>query len=267
MWFWWRPSPAATRVTTVANAVGELATGAGLLARGFALIVRRPRLFLLGAIPPAISSVIFIGVLVVLFAQLDPLVRVMTPFAETWEPRTASVVRVLIGLTLAGGVILLMVISFTALTLAIGSPLYDTISEFVEREFGEVAELDEPVSRGVLRNVRQSLGLIGITALVAPLLFAAGSVPVIGQTVVPVTSAVYGGWMLGIELLGSAFERRGLLRLSERRAAMRRNRFRVLGFAIPTFLLLAIPFAGVVVFPVATAGGTLLARQLLGERT
>ncbi|HZA29939.1 MAG TPA: EI24 domain-containing protein, partial [Propionibacteriaceae bacterium] len=118
----------------MANAVGELATGAGLLARGLALIVRRPRLFLLGAIPPAISSLIFIGVLVVLFTQLDPLVRMMTPFAETWAPRTASVARVLIGLTLAGGVILLMVISFTALTLALGSPLYDKISESVDRE-------------------------------------------------------------------------------------------------------------------------------------
>jgi CysZ protein len=73
--------------------------------------------------------------------------------------------------------------------------------------------------------------------------------------------------MLSIELVGSAFERRGMLRLVERRAAMQRHRLRVLGFAVPTFLLLAIPFAGVVVFPVATAGGTLLARQLLGEPT
>jgi CysZ protein len=251
----------------VAHAVGELATGVGLLARGFGLIVRRPRLFFLGAIPPAISSLIFIGVLVVLFAELDPLVRLVTPFADTWDQRTASVVRVLIGLTLAGGVILLMVISFTALTLALGSPLYDKISESVDREFGDVPSLDEPASQGVLRNVRQSLALIGIAAVVAPLLFVAGSVPAIGQTVVPVTSAVFGGWMLGIELLGSPFERRGLLRLAERRAAMRRKRWRVLGFAIPTFLLLAIPFAGVVVFPVATAGGTLLARQLLAERT
>jgi CysZ protein len=232
-----------------------------------ALIVRRPRLFLLGAIPPAISSLIFVGVLVVLFAELDPLVRVVTPFADTWEPRTASVVRVLVGLTLSGGVVLLMVISFTALTLAIGSPLYDKISEFVDREFGDVPVLEEPVARGVLRNVRQALALIGIAAVVAPLLFVAGFVPAIGQTVVPVISAMFGGWMLGIELIGSAFERRGLLRLAERREAMRRKRLRVLGFAVPTFLLLAIPFAGVVVFPVATAGGTLLARQLLAERT
>jgi CysZ protein len=92
-------------------------------------------------------------------------------------------------------------------------------------------------------------------------------VPVVGQTVVPVLSAIFGGWMLGIELVGAPFERRGLLRLADRRAAMRVRRLRVLGFAVPTFLLLAIPFAGVVVFPVATAGGTILARQLLGEHT
>ena len=31
-----------------------------------------------------------------------------------------------------------MVISFTALTLAVGSPIYDKLSESVEREFGPV---------------------------------------------------------------------------------------------------------------------------------
>jgi CysZ protein len=98
-------------------------------------------------------------------------------------------------------------------------------------------------------------------------LFATGFVPVVGQTVVPVISAIFGGWMLAIELVGSAFERRGMLRLADRRAAMRSGGLRVLGFAVPTFVLLAIPLAGAVVFPVATAGGTLLARQLLSEPT
>ena len=98
----------------------------------------------------------------------------------------------------------------------------------------------------------------------------AGANPEVGfgaAAATSVLSAIFGGWMLGIELVGAPFERRGLLRLSDRRAAMRVRRLRVLGFAVPTFLLLAIPFAGVVVFPVATAGGTILARQLLGEPT
>jgi CysZ protein len=160
-----------------------------------------------------------------------------------------------------------MVISFTTLTLALGSPLYDKLSESVEGEFGEVPELNESVARGIFRALRQAFALIAISALGALVLFATGFIPVVGQTVVPVVSATFGGWMLSIELIGSAFERRGLLRLADRRAAMRRRRIRVLGFAVPTFLLLAIPLAGAVFFPIATAAGTLLARQLLGEST
>ena len=248
-------------------AVAELIMGVGLLARGLRLIARRPRLFLLGAIPPAITSVIFTGLIIALISQLDPVVDWLTPFADGWARGVATTIRVLVGGALLAGAVLVMVISFTTLTLALGSPLYDKLSESVEREFGEVPEFEEKVARGIFRALRQALGLIAVSILGALLLFATGFLPVIGQTVTPVISAIFGGWMLGIELVGSAFERRGLLRLADRRAAMRTRRLRVLGFAVPTFLLLAIPFVGVVVFPIATAGGTLLARQLLGEPT
>jgi CysZ protein len=251
----------------VRSAVGELVTGAGLLTRGLSLVTRRPRLFLLGAIPPAITSVIFTGLLIALITQLEPLTEWLTPFADGWSRGLATTVRVLIGTAVGAGAVLIMVISFTTLTLALGSPLYDKLSESVEREFGEVPELNEHVARGLARALRQALALIAVAILGALMLFATGFVPVVGQTVVPVLSAIFGGWMLGIELVGAPFERRGILRLADRRAAMRVRRLRVLGFAVPTFLLLAIPFAGVVVFPVATAGGTLLARQLLGEPT
>jgi CysZ protein len=251
----------------VAGAVAELLIGASLLSKGLGLITRRPRLFLLGAIPPAITSVIFTGLLIALLIQLEPFVDWLTPFADHWARSVAVTLRALIGSALVAGAVLLMVISFTTLTLALGSPLYDKLSESVEREFGDVPELDENVARGILRALRQAVALIAVSALGALLIFATGFIPVIGQTVVPVISAMFGGWMVGIELVGSAFERRGMLRLADRRAAMRTRRLRVLGFAVPTFLLLAIPFVGVVVFPVATAGGTLLARQLLGEPT
>jgi CysZ protein len=248
-------------------AVGELVTGAGLLTRGLSMIARRPRLFLLGAIPPAITSVIFTGILIALITQVAPIAEWLTPFAEGWTRGLARTIRVLVGTAVVAGAVMLMVISFTALTLALGSPLYDKLSESVEREFGEVPELDENVARGMLRALRQALALILVSILGAMVLFATGFLPVIGQTVAPVLSATFGGWMLSIELVGAPFERRGVLRLSDRRAAMRTKRLRVLGFGVPTFLLLAIPFAGIVVFPVATAGGTLLARQLLGEHT
>ena len=251
----------------VRPAVEDLVVGAGLLPRGLSMIARRPRLFLLGAIPPAITSVIFTGLLIALITQLRPLVDWLTPFADDWNRGLATTVEVLVGGAVVAGAVLIMVISFTTLTLALGSPLYDKLSESVEREFGDVPELNESVARGGLRALRQALALISVAILGALVLFGTGFLPIIGQTVAPVLSAVFGGWMLGIELVGAPFERRGLLRLSDRRAAMRVRRFRVLGFAVPTFLLLAIPFVGVVVFPVATAGGTILARQLLSEPT
>jgi CysZ protein len=251
----------------VRPAVQDLVIGAGLLPRGLSLIAQRPRLFLLGAIPPAITSVIFTGLLIALITQLRPLVDWLTPFADDWDRGLATTVEVLVGSAVVAAAVLIMVISFTTLTLALGSPLYDKLSESVEREFGDVPELDESVARGVLRALRQALALISVAILGALVLFGSGFLPVIGQTVAPVLSAIFGGWMLGIELVGAPFERRGLLRLSDRRAAMRGRRFRVLGFAVPTFLLLAIPFVGIVVFPVATAGGTILARQLLSEPT
>lgn len=247
-------------------AVREFLAGVRLLGRGLALITRRPRLFGMGAIPPAITSVLFLGVLIALFAQLPDLVGWLTPFADGWSPGAANLVRVLIGVATVGGVSLVMVISFTTLTLALGSPIYDKLSESVEREFGDVPELDEPITRGAARAVRQSAGLIAASAVGALILFGGSFIPVVGQIVVPVVSAIFGGWILGVELIGSAFERRGLLRIADRRAAMRRKRFRVLGLAVPTFLLLAVPFVGVVVFPIATAAGTLLARELLDER-
>ena len=247
--------------------MSEFFAGASLLPRGLGLIARRPRLFGLGAIPPLITSLVFTAVLVVVVLQLDGLVRAMTPFADDWEPGLARTTRTLSGIALLGGLVLIMVISFTTLTLALGSPLYDKLSESIEREFGEVPKLDEPARVGVVRAVRQSVALIATSALGAIVLFGCGFIPVIGQTLVPVTSATFGGWILATELVGSTLERRGLVRLADRRAALRRSRMRALGVGVPCFLLLAIPFAGVLVFPIATAAGTLLARQLLGEST
>jgi CysZ protein len=248
----------------MAGTLGEFLAGVGLLGRGLGLIARRRRLLVTGALPPLLTSVVFTAVLIVLLTELDRLVGWLTPFADGWSSGSATVVRALIGLALVAGAALLMVITFSALTLALGGPIYDKISEFVDEELGAPARpVDEPVLRSLGRGLRQSLTLVAVSVLVGLVLLLAGFVPVVGQTLVPVVSAIFGGWMLSIELVGSAFERRGLLRLSDRRSALRSRRARVLGFSVPTFLLLAVPFAAVVVFPVATAAGTILARDLL----
>lgn len=243
----------------------EALSGAALLARGFGLVVSRRRLFLLGGLPPLITSVIFLALLITMISNLD---RIIPGYAD-W-------IRVLIGIGAIGGSILIMVLVFTAVTLAVGSPAYEKIAELVEAELGDAPEeieeteqievTGESAARSIRRSVGQSIGLV-LVSLAGAIIFALlGLVPVIGQTVIPVLSTIFGAWMLCIELISTPFQRRGLRTIADRRRAMRRRRAHTLGFAVPTFLLLAIPFVSVLVFPAAAAGGTMLARDLLRSR-
>jgi CysZ protein len=236
--------------------ISNLLGGAALLVRGFGLVAGRRRLFLLGALPALITSVIFLALLITMISNLD---RIIPQFA-TW-------IRILIGIGAVGGSVLIMVLVFTAITLAIGSPAYDKISELVETELGDAPdEAAEPVVRSIGRSVGQSIVLTLVSLGGAIVLALLGLIPVVGQSVITVLSTIFGSWMLCIQLLGTPFQRRGIRTVAERRQAMRAQRVHTLGFAVPTFLLLAIPFVSVLVFPAAAAGATMLARDLLGER-
>lgn len=244
--------------------ITEAVGGAALLLRGGRLLAQRPRLFLLGAVPPLIMSVIFAVLLVTLISQLGTITTAITPFADGWAEAVRTTTRVLAGAGVLGVTLLVMIISFSTLTMALGAPIYDKISEAVDAELsGGLPETGESWTSSVPRALKQSVILISISLVAALPLFVAQFIPIAGQTVVPVISACFGGWMLCFELIGPSFERRGQPRLAQRRAAMQRRRWRTLGFAVPCFLLLAIPFLAVVIFPVATAGGVLLTRELL----
>ena len=248
----------------MANVLTEAASGAALLIRGARLLVQRPKLFLLGAVPPLVMSVLFAIALVALVTQLGTITTAITGFAAGWAEAVRTTFRVLAGAGVLGATLLVMVISFSTLTMALGAPIYDKISEAVDAEVsGGLPETGESWASSVPRALKQSVILIGISLAAALPLFLAQFIPLAGQTVVPVISACFGGWMLCFELIGPSFERRGQSTLKERRAAMQRRRWLALGFSVPCFLLLAIPFLAVVVFPVATAGGVLLTRELL----
>lgn len=248
----------------MANVITEAVGGAGLLLRGARLLMQRPRLFLLGAVPPLVMSVIFGTLLVTLVTHLGAIATTITEFAAGWAEGLRIAVRVLAGAGVLGATLLVMIISFSTLTMALGAPIYDKISETVDAELSsDLPDTGESWVSSVPRALKQSVVLISISVAAALPLFLAQFIPIAGQTVVPVISACFGGWMLCFELIGPSFERRGLSTLRERRAAMRRRRWLALGFSVPCFLLLAIPFLAVVVFPVATAGGVLLTRELL----
>ncbi|CAL9439443.1 Sulfate transporter CysZ [Nocardiopsis dassonvillei] len=249
----------------MANPVREVLGGAGALARGFGLLLRKPRLFVLGALPALITSLLFLALFVVLVVNLTDLAAWATPFADGWDEVWRNLVRGAVALGTLAGTVLLMVVSFTTITLALGAPIYDKITDLVEHELGNApAESDESFWSSLARSVRQSLVIILASLLVTVMVFFIGFIPLAGPVIGSVLAALLGGWLLGIELVAGSFDRRGLLTIKERRKRMGTRRLRMLGFTVPTYLLLAIPFVAVVVFPAATAGGTILARQLLG---
>lgn len=255
------PTAAAPR----ASAIGQFLAGVGLLLRGLRLYVRSPRLVLLGIVPALVSALLFAAAFGTLAWFVDDLAELVTPFADDWSRQVRQVVRTLVGLALLGLGGLLAVVTFTAVTLVVGDPFYEKISERVEDRYGGTpGQIDVPLWRSVRRSAADSARLIGMSVLVGVPLFLAGLIPVIGQTVVPVIGATVGGWLLALELAGAPFYRRGL-RLADRRRVLQANRPMALGFGVAVFVCFLIPLGAVLVMPAAVAGGALLARRCFGQ--
>jgi CysZ protein len=247
------------------TAVRQFFTGAGLLGRGLGLVLRRPKLLGLGLVPALISGLLYGTALFFLIDYLPELSSSVTWFADDWSESVREVTRVLAGVALLGVSGLLGVLTFTAVTLLIGDPFYERISELVEDEFGGVpGEVEVGFWPSLRRSLVDSLRLISLSILIGIPLFLLGFLPVVGQTVIPVLGGAIGGWLLAVELTGVPFQRRGQ-RLRHRRAVLAANRPLALGFGVAVFCCFLIPLGAILLMPAAIAGATLLARKALGQ--
>lgn len=255
------PSAAArTRTRPLAG----LMSGLGLLVTGAGLVLRRARLFGLGLIPPLITSVLFV-VLFVTANWLSQRVAVwLTPFAEGWSgvETLRAVVSILV-VVLSG---VLLVLLFTATTLALGAPLYDRISEEVDAHAGSyLSTPGERPLRAVWSTITHLAKVVAISLPVGLVILLIGLLPAVGGVLAAVCSALFGGWMITLEVTGSPAGRRGVRSFGERHRLLCRNPWLVLGFGVPTFLLLSVPVLSLLLFPIATAAGTLLTRKLVAR--
>ncbi|MBB5955981.1 CysZ protein [Saccharothrix tamanrassetensis] len=244
----------------------DFSTGVGLLAKGFGLVFRSPKLLLIGAIPALVTTVLLIGSLVALGVWIDEIAAWVTPFADGWNETLRTTTRFAAGVSIIGAYLAVGLLLFSAITLVIGGPFYEHIAETIEDEqLGGVPEAQRVSwGRSAAVGIRDAVLLVGLAVLCAIPLFLAGFIPVVGQTVVPVIAVCVNATLLGIELTGIPFTRRGL-KLDVRRRVLRKRRAVTLGFAVPTYLLCLVPLAALVVFPAAMAGGTVLAHRLLHD--
>lgn len=239
------------------RSVRDFFTGVGFFFQGLGWVARNGRWWLFGLIPALIAFVVCVAALVLLGTNAMEIADFLTPFADSWGWRDAFRVTVSIVLFLGG--LALAVLTFTALTLAIGEPFYEKLSGTVD----EVPGYEErPWWRTLPRSIRDSLVTLGYVLLFTIPLFFLGFIPVVGQTVVPVIGAAISGFFLTVELTTLSMERRDLPRKA-RFALLRANKPAALGFGVVVFLLFLVPFVAIIAMPAAVAGAALLVRDRL----
>ena len=242
----------------------DFITGVRYFGRGLGLLASRPKLLLAGVLPAVLTTVILLGAMIALVANLGHLSALVTPFAAGWSGGWRTAARFAAGLALVGTAISLGLVGFTAVTLIVGGPFYEHIAERIEDDLG-VAQGHVDLSRRKLlqQGVRDGIVLFLRSLLFTVLLFLAWFLPVVGQSVVPVLGALVTAWFMALEVVAVPFYRRGI-DLRHRSAMLRRRRMLAVGLGLPAALLCTIPLAAIVVMPVAFAGGVLVALDVLG---
>ena len=238
--------------------------GASAIVAGQRWVFGHGRWLGFGLLPGLVTLVLYAGALVGLGYGADDLTAWATPFADDWSSPWLGLFRgFLTALVFALG-LFLAVITFTAVTLLVGQPFYESLSEQVDRtEGGEVPESGLPLWRELWISARDSLRCSLRVALYGVLLFALGFIPVVGQTVVPAIGFCVSGFFLTEELTAVALQRRGV-DLEDRLTLLRGRRMLALGFGVPLALAFLVPFVAVFLMPGAVAGATLMARDLVG---
>ncbi|MFC9911102.1 EI24 domain-containing protein [Streptomyces sp. NPDC059862] len=245
----------------------DLGVGFRCLLKGQRWVARHGKQYGFGLLPGLITLVLYAAALVALALWGEDFIAWATPFADDWSSPWPGLFRGFLTAVLFALSLLLAVLTFTAVTLLIGQPFYESLSESVDRDVspdGTAPESGLPLYRELWISARDSLRIVVRAALWGVLLFALGFIPVFGQTVVPVIGFFVTGFFLTEELTSVALQRRGVV-LRDRLALLRSRKSLIWGFGTPLGLAFLVPVVAVFLMPGAVAGATLLARELRGE--
>ncbi|MEV7283768.1 EI24 domain-containing protein [Streptomyces sp. NPDC093252] len=245
----------------------DLGAGFRYLIKGQRWMAGHGRSYGFGLLPGLVTLVLYAAALVALALWGEDFVTWATPFADDWASPWLGLFRGFLTAVLFALGLLLAVLTFTAVTLLVGQPFYENLSEQVDRDVspdGTAPESGLPLWRELWISARDSLRILARALIWAVLLFALGFIPVVGQTVVPVVGFFVTGFFLTEELAAVALQRRGV-ELRARLALLRSRKRLVWGFGTPLGLAFLVPFVAVFLMPGAVAGATMMARDLLGE--
>ena len=232
--------------------------GVGLhcFARGARLARSRPlRRFVW--MPMAVSFVVIALLLTLGHAAIEAVREWLVAWLPDWLDWLGDVlapVFYVLAVVVAG-----WIFSFLAVLLA--SPFLGVLSARAEREaFGTGPDCDESVGLAIARAFAREARKLAYHLPRLAAVFVLTLIPIV-NVAAPLAWFAFGAWMLAVQFVDYAAENRGL-EFGDTVALLRANRAAAFGLGAPVALLLAIPFAAVVVIPAAVCGGALLWRRL-----
>ncbi|MFE9659515.1 MULTISPECIES: EI24 domain-containing protein [unclassified Streptomyces] len=245
----------------------DLGAGFKYLMNGQRWVAAHGKAFGRGLVPGLVTLVLYLGALICLAVWGSDFVGWATPFADDWSSPWLGLFRGFLTVLLFALALLLAVVTFTAVTLLVGQPFYEELSERVDRDLspdGSAPESGLPLWKDLWISARDSLRVVVRATLWGVLLFALGFIPFVGQTLVPAVGFMVTGFFLTEELTAVALQRRGV-DVRTRLRLLRARRSMVWGFGTPLALAFLVPFVAVFLMPGAVAGATMMARDLMGE--
>lgn len=232
---------------------------------GWRLLMQR-KLMPFVIFPVLINTVVMIGLIWLFFANIGGLLDAMLP---SWLEWLSFVLIPMIFLM----ILVIFYFAFTTLANFIAAPFNALLAEKVEQQLtGEnltemsFSELMKDVPRMLKREWQKMW--YSIPRLIA--LFLLGFVPVLGQTVVPVLTFIFGAWLLAIQYCDYPFDNHKIS-FARMRNALAEKRTMNFTFGALVSLFTMVPFLNLVAMPVAVCGAAAMwvteYRNLLLGRT
>ncbi|AOS61082.1 EI24 domain-containing protein [Actinoalloteichus hymeniacidonis] len=244
--------------------IRDVFAGLGIAGRGYALLFSSRRHLLRGALPALLTSILYLGLLIALVYFSGDITAWITPFADGWPQPWRTLTRAVVGVVAFVVILGIGQVMFVTVTLLIGGPIYESISEEVDDKLG--GGVTEPQSgwfQSLIGGLGDAVRMLLRSLIWAVVLLAIGFIPIVGF-IAPVIAILVGTWLLALEMTSLPMGRRGI-GLSDCRRTMRKRRMLSLGFALPNYLLMLVPLASLIAAPATLIGATVLARTLLDE--
>lgn len=217
---------------------------------GWRLLLQR-RLMPFVVLPVVINAIVMIGLVWLFFANVGGWLDAMLP---SWLDWLSFVLIPLIFLM----ILVIFYFTFTTLANFVSAPFNALLAEKVEQQLtGEnltemtMAEMLKDVPRMLKREWQKMW--YSIPRLLA--LFLLGFVPVLGQTVVPVLTFIFGAWLLAIQYCDYPFDNHKIS-FARMRNALAQRRTMNFTFGALVSLFTMVPFLNLVAMPVAVCGAS-----------